>query len=146
MKLNRMEQLKAELRRMESERQTWDDPSDEVDDQKDSGSSKVVPNKLKNNFEEIQKQKQQLLEQEIRLAKMQAMENELVALQEAWNEENSEEEEEPLVKPVEKTIMNPGKLDREQLQFDKVWAFVSVVSVNFRSIEIHVLVIYHEMT
>ena len=120
MKLNRMEQLKAELRRMESERQTWDDPSDEVDDQKDSGSSKVVPNKLKNNFEEIQKQKQQLLEQEIRLAKMQAMENELVALQEAWNEENSEEEEEPLVKPVAKTIMNPGKLDREQLQFDKV--------------------------
>ena len=71
---------------MESERQTWDDPSD-VDKELTSETQKVVPNKLKNNFEEIQRQKQQLLEQEIRLAKMQAMENELVQLQEAWNEE-----------------------------------------------------------
>ena len=38
----------------------------------------------------------------------------------AWNDENSDDDEEPLVKPIEKTILNPGKLDKEQLQFDKV--------------------------
>ena len=118
LKFNRMEQLRAELRLMESERQTWDDPSNEIDNQSHS-SKVVVPNKLKNNFEEIQKQKQQLLEQEIRLAKMQAMENELVQLQEAWNDE-IEDDDEPLVRPVERTVMNPGRLDKEQLQFDKV--------------------------
>ena len=73
---------------MESERQTWDDPSDIDKELTSETSEKVIPNKLKNNFEEIQRQKQQVLEQEIRLAKMQAMENELVQLQEAWNEEN----------------------------------------------------------
>ena len=86
--LSFQKQLRAELRRMESERQTWDDPSDIDKELTSETSEKVIPNKLKNNFEEIQRQKQQVLEQEIRLAKMQAMENELVQLQEAWNEEN----------------------------------------------------------
>ena len=87
-----MQELRDEISRMELERQDWEDPTNQIEsDDDENGTSdangkqyyqvKLEPNKLNNNFEEIQKQKQQLLEQEIRLAKMQAMEAELVQLQ-----------------------------------------------------------------
>ena len=127
-----MKNLRDEISQMELERQEWEDPTE--NDREIISREVIEPNKLTNNFEEIQRQRQQLLEQEIRLAKMQAMETELIQLQvlfltqsslyymskDAWNDENSDDDEEPLVKPIEKTILNPGKLDKEQLQFDKV--------------------------
>ena len=127
-----MKNLRDEISQMELERQEWEDPTE--NDRGIISREVIEPNKLTNNFEEIQRQRQQLLEQEIRLAKMQAMETELIQLQvffltqsslynmskDAWNDENSDDDEEPLVKPIEKTILNPGKLDKEQLQFDKV--------------------------
>ena len=86
-----MKELRDEISRMELERQDWEDPTNQIESEDENGTSdtngkqyyqvKLEPNKLNNNFEEIQKQKQQLLEQEIRLAKMQAMEAELVQLQ-----------------------------------------------------------------
>ena len=82
LKQARMKELKDEITRMELERQEWEDPTGHLTENvKKTSAVKIEPNKLNNNFEEIQKQKQQLLEQEIRLAKMQAMESELVGLQ-----------------------------------------------------------------
>ena len=74
-----MKNLRDEISQMELERQEWEDPTE---NDRDIISREVIePNKLTNNFEEIQRQRQQLLEQEIRLAKMQAMETELIQLQ-----------------------------------------------------------------
>ena len=77
--MKRMKDLQDEISRMELERQEWEDPTENNPNK--ITREKVEPNKLTNNFEEIQRQRQQLLEQEIRLAKMQAMETELIQLQ-----------------------------------------------------------------
>ena len=84
LKLDRMRHLQEEISRMELERQEWEDPTEDDDfpkKKKLAQIEKIEPNKLTNNFEEIQRQRQQLMEQEIRLAKMQAMETELIQLQ-----------------------------------------------------------------
>ena len=74
-----MKNLRDEISQMELERQEWEDPTE--NDREIISREVIEPNKLTNNFEEIQRQRQQLLEQEIRLAKMQAMETELIQLQ-----------------------------------------------------------------
>ena len=50
-------------------------------DQPVNQTVRTEPSKLTNNFEEIQKQKQQVMQQEIKLKKMQEMEAELLTLQ-----------------------------------------------------------------
>jgi len=126
LKLKRMELLKSEIRQMEAEKQDWEDEREN----EQHNIQRIVPNKLNFNFEKAQMQRQLEEEKRIKEQKMKVMESELEELQNAWNEEDSEDEEEFHPAPSNRIVMDPGKLNKQQLCFDKEHLYNANVTEN----------------